>query len=107
MSHLSKVVQNAWDSDAGVPRPSLGAIAAPDVGLTQHPRSRGPGLHALLEGFPRRKGGHGFRRNRDGLPGAGVPSSSRGAVPEVEAPKARNSTDSPVCRASIIAWKHG
>jgi hypothetical protein len=88
MSHIRKVVQNAWDGDAGV----HGPIWAPSPHRTwasrSAPRSRGPGLHALLEDFPRRKGGHGFRRNRAGLPGAGVPSSSRGAVTEVEAAKA-------------------
>ncbi len=45
------------------------------------------GLHPLLERFPRRKRRDRFGRNRDGLPGVGVPSGPRGAVAELKAPK--------------------
>jgi hypothetical protein len=41
-----------------------------------------------LEGFPRRKGGDRFGRNREGRPGTGIPARPRRAVAELKASKA-------------------
>src|SRR4030095_15417518 len=51
-------------------------------------RRGGAGLHSLVGGSPRRKGGDRFGRNRDGLPGTGIPARPRRAVAELKASKA-------------------
>ena len=82
------------------------ATAIPGVDLTQLQPARRGWVHALLQGFPRRKGGDGFRRNRDRPPVGGFRPARGGGDGGWKRPKPRNSTDSPACRASIIACKH-
>ena len=73
--------QQCWSA------PCQCATATPGVALHGATCRGGAGLHVLLEGFPRRKGGDRFGRDRVGRPGTGIPARPRSAVAELKASK--------------------